>query len=747
MTEPTYPISARCRAAAHERIDEGLRVLLCWWPVFEEGQPVRCACGSSVCSSIGKHPIGALFPHGVLDATNDHERVDNAFDRYPEANLAISTQGLVALDFDPERGGLDDLAKLEEEIGPLQTRRHLTGDHPQGRGLHAIYTSRHEAYASGKLPGFPGIDVKAEGGYVMVPDSRHPSGVYYERVGDVGFAEVPEALKQRLLSRSGTSLVPRPVSLSDLLAHAPEGPNSGRHDWSKDVLSRLASMYPEDRSRFEDESRSAYALLDPRGFSFEDEFTSIMEWCWAKQQQKLEAVASLHLTDLGNAERLVALYGDDLRYSHQLNKWYVFDNRRWRGDDFGEVVRRVISTIRTIESEAQRVPDGDVRKALLGFVTRSEAAPRIHAMVDLARHDVSVVVRPEDFDTDPMLFCVENGVVELAAGKFREHRREDMISRFAPVTYDASAQSPLWLAFINQVCEGDQELIAFLKRAIGYTLTGMTTERVLFLLVGGGANGKSVFVNIVSDLLGEYGRRARPETFMQHRPSSIPNDIAALAGARFLSAVETEEEGRLGEALLKELTGGDQVTARYMFHEFFTFEPKFKLWFVTNHKPEIRGTDDAIWDRIRLIPFRVRIPEHQRDPDLRHKLREELPGILNWAIEGCLQWQAIGLRDATAIDEASADYRQEQDLLGQFLDERCRTGEEYTAASGLLHSEYNAWLVAHAYRAIASNTFADKMAQKSYTKIRRREGVIWLGIGLRPPKKAGQPTRQGTLPQ
>jgi putative DNA primase/helicase len=317
-------------------------------------------------------------------------------------------------------------------------------------------------------------------------------------------------------------------------------------------------------------------------------------------------------------------------------------------------------TVRAMFATAGQMDDAKQRQALASHALKSESARAIHSALDLAQSEAKIVVHTDSLDTDPLLLNVNTGTIDLRTGHQHPHDRGDLITKLAPIDYDPHAKAPAWQAFLDRVLEGDQALAELLRRAVGYSLTGTTGEQVLFILHGAGANGKSTFLEILRALHGDYGQQAPPELLVDRR-NIIPNDVARLPGVRCLAAAESGEGGRLNESLVKSLTGGDTVAARFMRGEWFEFTPQFTPWLATNHKPTIRGTDEGIWRRIRLIPFNVTIPPDQRDPDLPAKLRAELPGILNWALEGCLAWQADGLTNPAAVEEATAEYRAEQD--------------------------------------------------------------------------------------
>jgi putative DNA primase/helicase len=436
------------------------------------------------------------------------------------------------------------------------------------------------------------------------------------------------------------------------------------------------------------------------------------------------------LTDMGNAHRLVAKHGDGLRYCHLWNKWLVWDKRRWRVDETGEVVRLAKQTVQAIYAEAAEANDQDASQALAKHALKSQAEARIRAMITLAESEPTIPVRPDELDAHPWLLAVSNGTLDLRNGWLRPHERADLITRLAPVAYEPEAACPIWLAFLERIMDGDADLIGFLQRAVGYALTGNTGERALFLLHGSGANGKSTFLETLRVILGDYAMRTPTETLLARHEGAIPNDVARLKGARFVAASEAEEGKRLAESLVKALTGGDTISARFMRGEWFDFQPEFKLWLATNHKPIIRGTDKGIWDRIRLIPFLVRIPDDEQDKALSAKLWGELPGILAWAVRGCLSWQQFGLDSPAAVMHATSEYRAEMDTLGHFLDNVCTQDNDARVPAQALYSAYKTWAEGAGERPISQRAFSTRLTERGF--VHRRSGAtgnsVWYGL-------------------
>lgn len=442
--------------------------------------------------------------------------------------------------------------------------------------------------------------------------------------------------------------------------------------------------------------------------------------------------ASFHLTDYGNAERMVHEHGHDMRYCGAWNTWLVWDGTRWAKDETGEVDRRAKATVREMYIEVRNEPDESRRTALAKHAMRSESKTRIAAMIALAESEASVIVRPSELDSDPWLFNCANGTIDLHTGELLPHRREDLITKRSPVAYDPDAECALWESFLTRAMDGDQETVSYLQRFAGYVLTGSTQEHCLMITWGPGRNGKSVFIGTLEYVMGTYAKQTRAETIMarDHR-NQIPNDVAALVGARFVPTVEVDDGARLAESLVKQLTGGDQISARFLYAELFEFFPTFKICIATNHKPGVRGTDTAIWERIHLVPFSVVIPREERDPVLKEKLMAAGSGILLWMVKGCLEWQRRGLEPPPAVRAATEDYRDEMDLLAQFIGDCCVEEHRAITQSSKLYEQYSEWSKGNGERTWTQTAFGRKLRERGFQNERASGLRVWLGIGLK----------------
>lgn len=433
-------------------------------------------------------------------------------------------------------------------------------------------------------------------------------------------------------------------------------------------------------------------------------------------------------TQLGNSERLVDQFGDDLLYCKTWGDWLVWDGRRWKVDRIELVTTMAKEVVRGIYREASEADSKEDRRDLASWAVRSEASAQIAAMIELARSARPSL--PDQFDQDIWLLNVANGTVDLRTGELLPHLRLNSITKLIEVDYDPKAGAPRWLEFLERV-QPDETVRLFLQRAAGYSATGSARERCVLIPHGSGKNGKGVFLQTLRQIFGEYAVRTPSETFLAKKADAIPNDVAQLRGTRLAFASETNEGRRLGEATIKDLTGGEDISARFMRGEWFSFVPTFTPWLATNHKPVVTGTDLAIWDRIRLIPFDVRIPDEEQDPRLLDKLRDEYAGILAWVVRGAIDWYQNGLGAPSAVVSATDSYRNEMDVLGAFIAERCVVDRQAFVAVAPLYSAYSSWCEQGGEKPISKRAAGLQLAERGFSTERGTGGIRrWVGLRL-----------------
>lgn len=454
------------------------------------------------------------------------------------------------------------------------------------------------------------------------------------------------------------------------------------------------------------------------------------------------------LTDLGNAERLLRTHGSDLRYCVAWKSWLVWTGTHWERDAGDhEVRRRSVETILDLTNVAAVDFSPDLqpaqRTALVKHSERSQSVNRIAAMVDMARSRPNVIVSPERLDDDPYLVNFGNGTLDLRTGEFRTQRRDDRITRLIrwngqPSRFDPDLESKpngIWERFVARVLP-DPEVRRFVQMAMGYTLIGITSERIMMILYGTGRNGKSTFIETCQAAFGEYSLTVPSSLFLASKDSrgggSATPDIASLYRARLVTSQETPEGGRLDEARVKWITGDDTISARRLYEAPFTFEPSHTVWLSTNHRPVVRGGGHALWDRMRPIPFTERIRDNEVQGDLKARLRQELPSVMAWIVEGTRDYQREGgLIVPRAVDLAGATYREDSDWFGGFMESRCIVDEDETALAGELHKAYNAWASEANEKPMTPTALGNALRERGMVSFKTGHGArAWRGIGL-----------------
>lgn len=458
-------------------------------------------------------------------------------------------------------------------------------------------------------------------------------------------------------------------------------------------------------------------------------------------------------SDLANAERLVRLYGKDMLYCAKVGGWHVWDGTRFQHSQCGQAERRAKRVVRNLLGEAQArfveaskanavaatSGDDDLKKKagrelarareFQAWAKSSQGLSRINAMLSLAATEKTISCQHTELDVDPWLLNCSNGTLDLRTGTLRPHRRSDRITRLAPVAYKVDAKCPRWERFLSEIVP-DFEVRGFLQRFAGYCLTGVIRQRIVALFYGTGANGKSVYVLTLRAMMGDYASTMAPGLLMSRQNEAHPTEQADLLGVRLAVCSEVRSDRSFDEEATKRLSGGDPIKARRMREDFFEFFPTWKLVLFVNHKPRVRDTTNSIWDRIREVPFEVRIEPDKQDADLKEKLREEMSGILAWAVRGCAIWRDVGLAEPEAVMSATNQYRQEQDQVGQFLGDLCTLDPQAEVLSRLLYESYVRWTESNGERAMSQNSFGRRLADKGVVRRKANGRRVYEGVKL-----------------
>lgn len=719
-------------------------------------------------------------------ATTDAAQIRAWWQRWPRANIGMPTgapSGVIVIDEDPRNGG---------DAAPLLLPPTLAATTPSG-GRHFYYRypadgKRIPKDNGGKLA--RGVDGLADGAYVVLAPSLLSDRTRYRWQDESQpLADCPGRIVTILRA-------------SPLRNDASEGANSGvrqpggtgRRDndtgdhWLGKALARCSvgarnatgfwlacQLRDAGLGEFEAaQTMRAYAarVPDPQSYSDREALSSLRTayaqtareeakgpggGTFAKPPQKITKPitpspaqgepgetapddASGHRTDLGNARRFVKRHGENVRHIAAWGHWLIWDGTRWRKDATDEVMRLAKETVASIYQEAIDATDSDERRDLFKWAMRSEAEARLRAMLAVAESEPGVALAPDELDAHHWLLNCRNGLVDLHTGHLLPHDRTYLCTKRAEVDYDEDAFCPSWEAFLARVFADDTDLIAYVQRAIGYTLTCETSEQCVFVLHGTGANGKSTLIDTLCRLLGDYGMTTPTDTLMVKQGQTIPSDVARLMGARLVAASEAGDGRRMDEELIKRISGGDRMAARFMHKDWFEFYPVFKLFLAVNHKPTIRGTDNGIWRRIRLIPFTVTIPDDQQDSDLPRKLASEAPGILAWAVRGCIAWQRQRLKTPASVAAATQSYRDEMDTIGRFISDCCVEQSNAQVSAKALYQAYEDWCNEQGEHQMSQTRFGLSLGERGFQKV-KTPYVVWRGVGL-----ASKPT-QGHLPE
>ena len=447
-----------------------------------------------------------------------------------------------------------------------------------------------------------------------------------------------------------------------------------------------------------------------------------------------------NLTDLGNTERLTSSCIDRLRYCHQFRKWLVWNDKFWEIDAVPEVYQLAMATVRGIYAEATAIEDKESRAKIAQHALKSESEARIRAMVSLAEKQKGISVKPEQLDKDPWLLNVLSGTIDLRTMKLRPHSQDDLITKLVPANFNPNAKCPKWIGFLNKITLNNQGLIRFLQRIVGYCLTGRTGEHKLLFFFGSGANGKTTFIKAIQGIMGNYAIKTDSELLIAKPAGAHSTDRADLKGCRLAITIEIQEGRHMAEAMVKELTGSDSITARKLYENNQTFEPTHKIILAANHKPVVSDTTIALWRRIDLIPFNYRFTDEERVKDYHEiLLDEERDGIFMWALEGCREWQKIGLMEPPEVLVATKEYKTESDILEDFIADCCIVELQEEVTNKELRGAYKKWCQENGEKEISSKAFSQRLQEKGFIRDKSgSKGRYWHGLGISAALEATQ---------
>jgi putative DNA primase/helicase len=679
--------------------------------------------------------------HGFKNATNNKEQIEKWWKKIPEYNIAIHTSkesGFFVLDIDKKHNGFADLAQLEKDYGPLPESWTVR----TGGGGDQIYF-KHPGKFVHSTRGViaKGIDVRGDDGYAMAPPSIHPdTGKKYRWTKpplEYPLKEAPAWLLE--LNEKGKENKKEEYRKRRKSRKRKRIPYGDRDNFMASEAGKLRSMgYEASRmERYLEETFEEECEPNPPPKpGYFAKLARHAEKSWNPNVNYLR-------TDVGNANRFKDMFTGKVLYCVPWKSWVSWGGMHWGKDKRLSIQELAKQSVEEIFKEGLKKKEAGLKeesKEHLAWYYTSQKSERLGALIKQARSAMAIL--PEDFDNDPWAFNVVNGTIDLKTGELKEHDPDDNLTKLAPVKYDPNAKCPLFMKFLNDIFLGRKELIEFVQKFFGYSLTGDVRERIFMIFQGDGNNGKSTLIGLIQDVMGDYTTTINPEVLMERKNASSGNatpEIAKMRGSRLVCAQENEEHKRLGAALVKRLTGGekDTITARFLHSDEFEFRPTFKLVLGTNFLPRISANDKAAWNRIRRVPFDVTVKTDDNpkgtipeDKSLPEKLKGELSGILAWCVRGCLLWQQEGLRQPECVSAATSSYRESEDIIGRFLNECAIIKEGEETSRSLFYKSYASWCDANNHKPLASTRFIDTLTKKGYEWKRKSQNYMWLGLTL-----------------
>jgi len=715
--------------------------------------PVALCSPNHDCDSPGKVPHIIGWQHGSIELPSEEDiRTDFASLRGNVGIVCGMASDIIVVDIDND----ESYAWFIMQLGKSRTPRVQTG----GGGCHFYF--RFNAVIRSQIIFPDGLKLEIQSGrrQVVAPPSFHESGKTYrwlsvferEKVElfpqwlvdlcvkpdsqphtEVNTGTIPEGERNRTLFELGCSMRRRGASESSI-ASALENENSERciPPLSEEEIVKIAQSAARYKPKAQKEPTSQTqptALETPKsespGAASKTE-TDNTEW-----------ITEVKYTDGWRAKELVRLHGADLLYCDDWAQWLVWDGKRFKPDRSLEIVKRAKLTVGSMLREAASIVEtgGDANE-LIKRAKKADSAAQYQSMMNLARSEPEISILPEELDTDPWKLNVDNGVIDLKSGELLPHDKSRLITKLAAVRFDKDAHSELWDAFLIRVMNGNEEMMRFLQRMCGYVLTGDVSEQCFFFLYGSGANGKSVFTKTIQTMMGDYAKTAPRDMLMLKQNfgnAEQKYEVADLKGARLIIASETEKNRTLAESLIKDLTGSERRKGRFPYGREFEYDPEDKILLFGNHQPSIKGTDDGIWRRVKKIDFTVQIPPNEQDKRLTEKLlsRENMQGILAWAVRGCLEWQNKGLGIPPEVVKSTDQYRASMDLLQQFIDDCCVIQKSHQCTKGQAYKAYVKWCDTVKEWPEKKHDFGDLLRERGFIDGRGNRNVaIWLGIGL-----------------
>ena len=675
-----------------------------------------------------KSKIPLKGTNGVNEATNDLAKLKQWNNSRDNLNWGIAggrienndEDYLIVIDVDTKDGkqGQAELDSLIEKYGEipktLKVKTYSGGFHFYF--LTKIKRNRYRA----RFKGCQHIDVKSAGGYLVLWGSQMSTGQY---VVDSGHIDNLCYLEEWLEEETEDCITGKN---KDYERKGTISAHDGRWAYITSWAGKLRSQGLTGEALFQ-------ALWDRRSMMEVKEGDRYDEiWVRKLAQNYSSYPNNFPPTDQGNADRFVAAYAGEVKHSHQLG-WFCWNGKQW-DRDLGEktTMHYAGQLIQVISNEIVNEDD----KKIVKLLDKTRQMMSMHNSrknaLAIAKVSRAVAIEADSFDNASYIFNVNNGIIDLKTGELKPHDPDLLLSKISPIDYSPEEECPKFNKFMEEITCGDKDLEKWMQVYFGYSLTASVKEQLFGVFYGTGGNGKSVLVNVISTIMGQYTLETPVETILSKHNGSggASNDIARIKGARLVTCRESDQGHAMAESLIKSLTGGDKITARFLHKEFFEFKPVAKWILFTNHKPSIKGTDQGIWRRVKLVPFNYRVPEGKKNKDLEPELLNEAGGILNWLVEGCLMWQKNGFPKCSAIDNATSDYQEDEDRLSDFLNDAINTGPGLKVSASVLYKAYRWFCRDAGDMPRSSRNFPKDMEEKGYMKKRTSGGHFWQGIDL-----------------
>ena len=448
------------------------------------------------------------------------------------------------------------------------------------------------------------------------------------------------------------------------------------------------------------------------------EFYEVAEDCCCAEEE-FKAMLAMARNDVGNGERFLHLFGNDVRYNEENHRWHIWTGKKWMADFDNEVLRMAVNTYEAFLSAVKQVDwtDENVMIKMQRHANKMGNGSTLKAMLKQAA--IQRPVRSNDFDSNNDLLSCQNGTINLKTGDLSPHKREDYISKISPCEFISESKPEIFLNVLNKIFQYDSEMIDYIQKVLGYFLTGWTAEQCFFIAYGAGANGKSTLIDIISKIIPEHTVTISAGALMDAKTSGTASpELAMTKGARLVLAAESNDTDNFNEAKIKQMTGGDKIYARALYSQGFEFDPTFKIWLSTNHKPRINGSDNGIWRRIHLIPFEVIIPEKEQDRELAQKLETEKDAIFSWMVEGARKLLVEGLKKPAAVEDALKEYRSSMDAMHDFITDWTECDSKSRVQSSALYESYLEYCKVNGIECLKQKDFSKKVEDKGFKKIK-----------------------------